>query len=211
MRQGQKMKYGELQQVLQNLTNTKISLAKIGEVLGETRQTMHRRASIVKGDVPERELTLLEQAFNIKFPKDLLIDKIKVEYYPDVLGSCGTGVFVQSQEKEVIEVPKEAFWIKVSPIKTYSMINAYGDSMYPIIFDKDKLLIEKYEGEQIIDNRIYVFCYQNEIFIKRLAKNINQLMIMSENKDFDTIKLQKEELKEVNIIGQVVGLIRNLK
>jgi len=205
------MKYGELQQVLQNLTNTKISLAKIGEVLGETRQTMHRRASIVKGDVPERELTLLEQAFNIKFPKDLLIDKIKVEYYPDVLGSCGTGVFVQSQEKEVIEVPKEAFWIKVSPIKTYSMINAYGDSMYPIIFDKDKLLIEKYEGEQIIDNRIYVFCYQNEIFIKRLAKNINQLMIMSENKDFDTIKLQKEELKEVNIIGQVVGLIRNLK
>ena len=36
-------------------------------------------------------------------------------------------------------------------------------------------------------------------------------MIMSENEDFDTIKLQKDEMNEVNIIGQVVGLIRNLK
>lgn len=83
--------------------------------------------------------------------------------------------------------------------------------MEPLILDKDKLIVEHWNGEQIIDNRPYIFCYKDEIFIKRLVKNINQLVIIPENKTYDTIKLSGEELNNVNIIGQVVGLMRDLR
>lgn len=203
------MRYSKLIGTLQKLINRKPSQAELGKIIGLAQTAISGRANR-DSEFSDDEIKLIEQAYNV-----LIItgsnDKVKVDYYPDVLGSCGTGVFIQSQEKEVIEVPKNAFWTDISLSKHYSMINAYGNSMQPVILDGDKLLIEKYEDEQIIDNRIYVFCYNNEIFIKRLAKNINQLMIMSENEDFDTIKLQKDEMNEVNIIGQVVGLIRNLK
>lgn len=203
------MRYSKLIDTLQKLINRKPSQKELGKIIGKAQTAISGRAER-DSEFSDDEIKLIEQAYNV-----LIItgsnDKVKVDYYPDVLGSCGTGVFIQSQEKEVIEVPKNAFWTDISLSKHYFMINAYGNSMQPVILDGDKLLIEKYEDEQIIDNRIYVFCYNNEIFIKRLAKNINQLMIMSENEDFDTIKLQKDEMNEVNIIGQVVGLIRNLK
>ena len=83
--------------------------------------------------------------------------------------------------------------------------------MQPLIFDKDKLIIEHWNGEQIIDNRPYIFCYKDEIFIKRLAKNVDQLLIISENKDYDIRKLSGNQLKDVNIIGQIVGLMRDLR
>lgn len=203
------MKYNEVLACLQNLTKEKPTQQALADVLGVGQTAIAGRARR-NTEFSDDEIKMLEKSFNVIFPSPDG-DKVLIDYYPDVLGSCGTGVFIQSQEKEVIEVPKNAFWTDISLSKHYSMINAYGNSMQPVILDGDKLLIEKYEDEQIIDNRIYVFCYNNEIFIKRLAKNINQLMIMSENEDFDTIKLQKDEMNEVNIIGQVVGLIRNLK
>ena len=116
-----------------------------------------------------------------------------------------------SEIKEQITVPKKAFFNDFSPSKVYSVINARGNSMEPLIFDNDKIIIEHYDGSQIIDNRPYIFCYNNEIYIKRLAKNVNQLMIIPENKMYDVIKLTKEEMNGVYIIGQVVGLLRDLR
>ena len=82
--------------------------------------------------------------------------------------------------------------------------------MEPFICDKDKLIIETWQGEQIVDNKAYLFAYKDELFIKRLAKNVDQLMIIPENKDYDIRKLEGEQLKDVNIIGQVVGLMRSM-
>lgn len=146
---------------------------------------------------------------------DLLTEKkdtnILIDYYPDVFASCGNGLVHYSPNKIQLEIPKRAFFTRFSSIKTYSMFNAYGDSMEPLIKDKDKIIVEHWNGEQIIDNRPYYFCYKNEIFIKKLVKNINQLLIISENKDYDTIKLQKEEMNDIHIIGQIVGLVRDLR
>ena len=33
------------------------------------------------------------------------IDTIAVDYYPDVFGSCGSGSFVFSEQKEILQVP----------------------------------------------------------------------------------------------------------
>ena len=208
----------EIQTDLQKLTNRKITYTDIGNILGTGRANISTRAKN-NSQVTPKEISLLENAYNvslsdikhIKQYKCSDTDSVTLDYYPDIFGSCGNGIFELSQEKEQIIVPKKAFFEKFSPNKTYSVINAYGNSMQPLIFDKDKLIVEHWDGEQIIDNKPYIFCYKDEIFIKRLAKNVDQLMIISENKDYDIRKLTGNQLKDVNIIGQIVGLMRDLR
>ena len=200
------MRYSVLLDRLQNLTNHKPSQSEIGKILGLRQTAISGRANR-DSNFSDNEIRKIEQYYHIVIEND----SVTLDYYPDVFGSCGNGVFELSPEKTQIIVPKNAFFEKFSPNKTYSVINATGNSMQPLIFDKDKLIIEHWNGEQIIDNRPYIFCYKDEIFIKRLAKNVDQLLIISENKDYDIRKLSGNQLKDVNIIGQIVGLMRDLR
>ena len=204
----------EAQQQIQNLTNTKISYSDIGNVLGTGRSNISLRAKN-ESQLTINELQKLEKAYNVSLIKQKINnfdnDIITLDYFPDVCGSCGNGVFQFSTYKEQMIVPKSNFCTRFSPLKKYFVINAYGDSMQPLIYDKDKLIVEHWEGEQIIDNKPYIFCRNDEIFIKRLVKNVNQLLIIPDNKAYDTIKLSGEQMNEVDIIGQIVGLMRDLR
>lgn len=225
-KESKRMNIIEVQTNLQKVTKTRISLAEIGRVLGITRQAISERAKNCR-DLEAKELSIISQHYEI----DLLstsealmeekrnaldkllsdtVEKVQIDYYPDVCGSCGNGVFQFSTRKEQITIPRNAFWGHLSKSKEYFVINAYGNSMEPFICDKDKLIIETWQGEQIVDNKAYLFAYKDELFIKRLAKNVDQLMVIPENKDYDIRKLEGEQLNDVNIIGQVVGLMRSM-
>ena len=207
---------------LQNLTGAKINQSDIARALDITRATVSARVKS-NSSLNFDEIKKIGNYYNVNLLMNIPIkqmtnniatinnDSVTLDYFPDVFGSCGNGVFELSKGKEQITVPMNALFKQLTKGKQYSVINARGNSMEPLIFDKDKLIIEHWNGEQIIDNRPYIFCYKDEIFIKRLAKNINQLVIMPENKDYDTIKLTGSELQDVNIIGQVVGLMRDLR
>lgn len=194
-----------------NRTKRKVTYKEFAQVLGYTKQYI----SLIKDEkLTETQQNKLENYYKVSLTnsnKNLPEDSIILDYYPDMFGSCGNGIFALSPIKEQLIVPKKAFFTRFSPVKQYSVINAYGNSMEPFIYDKDKLIVEHYEGEQIIDNRPYIFCYKNEIFIKRLAKNVNQLVIIPENKMYDTIKITGKQLEDINIIGQIVGLMRDLR
>lgn len=200
---------------LQNLTKRNVTYEELAPILGVGTANALRNWNYRKRPLKEFEIKKIDEAFNISSTElntiSLDVDSVTIDYYPDIFGSCGNGVFELSPEKTQIIVPKNAFFEKFSPNKTYSVINAHGNSMQPLIFDRDKLIVEHWNGEQIIDNKPYIFCYKDEIFIKRLAKNVDQLMIISENKDYDTRKLEGEQLKDVNIIGLIVGLMRDLR
>lgn len=135
------------------------------------------------------------------------INEFEADLYTGVFGSCGGGTFVLSEDKEKINIPKKIVK-NYSPVKKYSVINAYGDSMEPNIQDGDLLIVEHCENEQIIDNRVYVFCFEDKIFVKRLILNINQLIIKSDNSMYQPITLLEQDLNSVQIIGQIVGLMR---
>jgi phage repressor protein C with HTH and peptisase S24 domain len=61
---------------------------------------------------------------------------------------------------------------------------------------------------QIIDDTVYLFRYNGELFIKRLVKNVDQIVCISENPRFqDRIIVPKED--NFSIIGKVVGLFRS--
>lgn len=219
------MKYSEVLARLQNLTGLIPSQSQLCDITGVKQSAMSNRAkensAFKQSDIQKLNdfyginlytNTLENNHKNIK--NDVCItaqsDKVLIDYYPDVCGSCGNGVFQFSTRKEQITIPRNAFWGHLSKSKEYFVINAYGNSMEPFICDKDKLIIETWQGEQIVDNKAYLFAYKDELFIKRLAKNVDQLMIIPENKDYDIRKLEGEQLKDVNIIGQVVGLMRSM-
>jgi len=137
-----------------------------------------------------------------------LADVVYVDFYSDVYASCGKGGLIASENKETFALPVNLIPTKIKNGKNYSIIRVRGNSMSPEIKDGDLVLIEHYEGEQIIDNNIYLFMYENEVFVKRLSKNINEVIITSDNKDYPQIILRAEELNNLFIIGKVYGFAR---
>lgn len=135
------------------------------------------------------------------------IDTIAVDYYPDVFGSCGSGSFVFSEQKEILQVPRRCFQT-FSDFRKYSIINATGDSMTPYICDRDRLIVEHWQGEQIRDNRIYIFRFGDNIFIKRLVLNLDQIIVKSDNKEYGVRYIEKKDADDFQIIGRIVGIWR---
>ncbi|MBQ2395946.1 MAG: S24 family peptidase [Bacteroidales bacterium] len=205
------MQYSVLFDTLQNLINYKPTAAEVANCLGVKDKALYARRAR-NSEFTHEELRKIEQAYGILggltggvVTNDNCVD---VDYYPDVFGSCGGGAFVLSQAKEKIRLDKGAI-INYSPSKEYSIITAQGDSMAPDIKSDDKLIIE--HCSTITDNKIHVFCYQEQIYVKRLVKNINELVIISDNPDktiYTTQKLSGCSLDEVQVIGQVIGLMR---
>lgn len=205
----------QLIQNLQNLTKQKITQKDLGDALGISKQAIGNKKAD-NYEFAEYEINKIKDYVISKYSdnKCTLVDNsdsVTIDYYPDVFGSCGNGMFQFSTKREQIAVPKSTLFKNFAPGKQYFVINAMGNSMEPVFYANDKLIVENYDGEQIIDNKPYLFCYKDEIFIKKLSKNVDQLMIISENKDYDTRKLEGEQLADVNIIGLVVGLMRDLR
>lgn len=184
---------------------------EIADVLGFSRATFYNKQDSAE-EVKEEHINKIENYYGIKIPRELGSD-VELDYYPDVFGSCGGGSFVLSETRERISVPCKSFLTRVMPnisnFKKYSVINAVGDSMQPYIYENDKLIVEHYDGGQIKDNKVYVFCYDNEIFVKRLVKNITQVVIKSDNTLYDPIKIDGKD-PSFMIIGEIVGMLRDM-
>ena len=203
------MKLDELLKIISNKSGKYVNQSLLAESLGITRQTVSNR---IKNDsqVTVSELKKIEEFFGITLFNDISESDnnvIYVDYYSDIFASCGNGTILFSDEK--VKIPLSTSLINgFSGQKTYSMINATGNSMTPTISDGDKLLVEHWNGEQIKDNKIYVFCFNQEFFIKRLSKNLDEIIIKSDNPDYRTRTISGTTINEVILIGKVVGIYR---
>ena len=205
---------------LQNLTSIKITQAEIARALGVDPSSVSTRIKR-NGELKQSEIEKLNKHFNTTIQNEKMEisqyfndivknDDIIADYYPDVFGSCGSGTFVLSETREKMTIPRRYF-SSYSKFKTYSIINARGDSMTPYIQNRDLLIVEHWDGDQIWDNSVYVFRFGDEIFVKRLIKNIDQVIIKSDNEIYPMRIIEGEKLNDFQIIGQIVGLMRDLK
>ncbi len=205
------MKLEELLTIIPNKTGKYINQSALAESLGITRQTVSNRIKN-ESQVTIGELKKIEEYFNITlFNETTGSDEniVYIDYYTDVFASCGSGNIVFSEEKIKLPIP-EILISGFSKLKEYSMINAAGNSMAPTIDSGDKLIVEHWKGEQIQDNKIYVFCFNNEIFVKRLSKNLDEIIIKSDNPEYRIRTISGNTVNELILIGKIAGVIKNL-
>lgn len=207
------MKYSVLFDTLQNLIKIKPQATEIANIINVPVRTLYTRGQRDSAFTFE-ELRKIENAYGIvgcltgsMVQSDT--NCVDLEYYSDVWASCGTGAVVFEETSEKLSVPTSLIQ-NYSKTNRYSVINSRGDSMTPFIQDRDKLIVEHWNGGQIIDNCIYVFRYANELFVKRLVKNITQIVIKSDNPLYEPIKITDKD-QDFEVIGQIVGLMRDLR
>ena len=210
------MRYHELIDTLQNLTGNKPTQRELMRILGITAPTTMSGRASRNSKFTLEELKKIGNFYNVDLFNRVLKmstnkDTIQVDFYPDVFGSCGTGVFVPSENKQKINIPKSVFISSYNKNKNYCVVNAEGNSMNPIIMNGDKVVIERAEFNTIEDDKIYLFAYNDKIYIKRLIMNINELVIKSDNPDKETYRtqyLKDDRINDIKILGKVVGLMR---
>lgn len=205
------MKLEELLNLLSKKTESYVNQSLLAESLGITRQTVSNRIKN-ESQVTVSELKKIENFFGVRLFEDTNNSNdniVKINYYTDVFASCGTGNIVFSEEK--ISIPVSTMLINgFSNKKMYSMINASGNSMSPTIENGDKLIVEHWNGNQIQDNKIYVFCFNNEFFVKRLSKNLDEIIIKSDNPDYRVRTISGTTANELILIGKIVSIIKAL-
>lgn len=203
------MRLEEVIQIISQKTGNYINQSLLAESLGITRQTVSNRIKN-ESQITVNELKKIEEFFGVNLFQDTSESKTTcIDYYSDVFASCGNGSIVFSEDKIRLSIATlliEGF----SKQKKYSMINATGNSMSPTIENGDKLIVEHWNGEQIQDNKVYVFCFNNEFFVKRLSKNLDEIIIKSDNSDYRVRTINGNTLQELILVGKIVGVIKTL-
>lgn len=86
---------------------------------------------------------------------------------------------------------------------------AEGSSMEPRVIDGDSLVVD-YKAKQLIDGKVYVLAYQNEVYVKRLFKKPGGgLTIRSDNPDkarYPDMDVPPSDMEHVEIIARVVAV-----
>lgn len=192
---------------LQNLIQYKPSQNEIAKIIGVKQSVIGNRV-MRDSEFKDEEVKLLETHYAVSLRGNSDPNTIQLDFYGNVAGSCGAGLMVFDESSHKISVPKDVI-SRYSTTNKYSVILAKGSSMQPEIMDNDKVIIKMWNGEQIIDDRIYLFRYDNEIFLKKLCKNFDQIVVKSNNPEFPHRFIEGDKIKNLKIIGEVVGLLRN--
>ena len=202
------MKLDELLSILSKRVGIAVNQSMLADALGITRQTISNRIKN-ESEVTVSELKKVEEFFNISMFGEMPDDITYIDYYTDVFASCGEGSIVFSSEKN--KLPISTSMINgYSKNKLYSMINATGNSMAPTIDNGDKLIVEHWSGNQIQDNKIYVFCYNGEFFVKRLSKNLDEIIIKSDNPEYRVRTIGGKSIMDLILIGKIVATIKQV-
>ena len=202
------MKLDELLSILSKRVGIAVNQSMLADALGITRQTISNRIKN-ESEVTVSELRKVEEFFNISMFGEMPDDITYIDYYTDVFASCGDGSIVFSSEKT--KLPISTSMINgYSKNKLYSMINATGNSMAPTIDNGDKLIVEHWSGNQIQDNKIYVFCYNGEFFVKRLSKNLDEIIIKSDNPEYRVRTIGGKSIMDLILIGKIVATIKQV-
>ena len=199
------MKYNQCIEALSSAIGYKPTCAEIARVLGAKSTAIVNRANR-DSKIKDEEIEVIEKHYAIKINRDVE-NFVELDFYPEVFASCGDGCTVFEESSTKLQVTKDVI-TNYSSNNKYSIISARGSSMSPVINDDDRLIIQHNVESQIIDDTVYLFRYNGELFIKRLVKNVDQIVCISENPRFqDRIIVPKED--NFSIIGKVVGLFRS--
>lgn len=131
--------------------------------------------------------------------------------YKRITFQCGEGYepsFEDQLDETFIKLENKFFVDnQVSPNHCIC-VKAEGDSMEPLIYNGEYVVIDQNERTNIREGKVYAFGVQGKMRIKRLYPKIDgSLVIKSENKSFEDDHVPPELMDSVVIIGRVIARI----
>jgi phage repressor protein C with HTH and peptisase S24 domain len=129
----------------------------------------------------------------------------------DIKVSAGNGRIVWDVDEKGQKQAFRASWIArlgINPGQAATVV-ADGSSMEPRVIDGDSLVVD-YKATNLIDGKVYVLAYQNEVYVKRLFKRPGGgLTIRSDNPDkarYPDMEVLPPDAEHVEIIARVVAV-----
>ena len=203
------MRHSELITCLQNLMGFVPPSVTIAEILGLPVRTVYSRTQRDSSYSIE-EIRAIERYYSV----DLSERKnfIPVQYFSQIDGTVTGKKFVLNETNESLYIDISLYGDTSKSDGNYFIFKAFGDVMSPYIIDNDFLVAEKCDDlKQIKDNDIYLFSYKNVIYLRRISKDIDGLIVKVDNSLYDSKNIKETEMKNLYLIGHVIGLFRNLR
>lgn len=125
----------------------------------------------------------------------------------DVTASAGHGASID-QERVDTQIAFRRDWVRREGLssKGLAALRADGDSMEPTIRDGALLLIDSTQ-RKISNDGIYVLRYDDHLLAKRLQRQVDgTILVSSDNKTYQTVKVEHHQLGSLDIIGRVVWI-----
>lgn len=197
----------EIQAILQNLTNAKITLAQIGQALGTGRANISKRAN-GKSKLSIEEIEKIEKYFNVELTDSKLSeDIVKIPYWSQIPEELKNPDFTcVTAERKVIE---NHWYLKSEDLCIVPMV---GDKMskywYPI--NNGDILIINTAQNYIMGNGVYFATSRNNtrFWVREMQTLINgDVEIKGFSPSGNTTKtISESDLKNVDfkIIGKVI-------
>ncbi len=124
---------------------------------------------------------------------------------------CAGGGSLEVEAVPVAEYPFPSRWLSGfgNPGKMVFM-DVVGDSMEPEIRDGDMVMVDQSLTEHLVNNAVMAVGYEDNIFIKRLARIPGGIALLSDNPEYSPIRVQGDDLESLRVIGKVVWMCRDL-
>ncbi len=193
-----------------------LSLEQLADMIGTSRQTVHRYETGVIANIPHEKIEALANALDTT-PSNLMgwekdnqiptinnmtvsnISSASMKSLP-VLGNvaCGEPIFASEEQ---------GYFVKANyDMSADFCLTAKGDSMINArIFDGDILFVRKQES--VDDGEIAVVLIDDEATVKRVYFNREDaiLTLMPENPTYKPMRYMGRQLDRIRILGKVVS------
>ncbi len=122
-------------------------------------------------------------------------------------GTCGTAerdmIFTNDNIIGSISLPE------INP--SSKIVRANGDSMEPVIFDGDKVVLHQiYNFDEIFYGQIYLILLEEYRMIKYIRRyepdEDNYIILRSRNKEYDDIKLHRSKIKKLFVVENILSV-----
>jgi len=137
---------------------------------------------------------------------------VEFKYIPKVAArlSAGTGSF-ECEENITDYLSFQTKWLAAKGSVNHMVaMEVFGQSMEPMIREGDTVLIDQSQ-KNILAGAIYALGVEDTILIKRLEKHPNKLVLCSDNRDYEPIYLEKEDMNKLRIVGKVIWSCREYR
>lgn len=131
--------------------------------------------------------------------KMIVIDMLNIE------ASAGNGAVGDLVEivSKLHYVPEQfyAHFRGINP-ETIRVINIRGDSMHPTFNSGDMIFVD-INTHYFDGDGVYVFCYKGDLYVKRLQKLGDHILVISDNPTYKEWTISEENYEQLHIQGKV--------